>query len=225
MNAARTIVRHELLNSREHARLRIRPPQPIGRHFVPIVTSEFPDAAASCPILFSKQAINRRLYTGAMFGFKPGENVVNADPCGETFMPLTVECDGFFILRDQIYIDRGNSRFSETDGEPLFDDACKPSSRLRKVQRALGRLRAGKQATRQFTRTLQDLRLIEPIEFSLPFEGSERRRLHGLYRVSIDSLLEVDHAVALRLCQSGHLQLAHTMSASLSKIGIHRPSR
>ena len=109
-------------------------------HFVRIVAREFAAAAASCPILFTKDAGTGDFYAGAMFGFKPGESFLKESIDRGGFDPLNLQRDGFFISGEHIAIDRGNPRFSETDGEPLFDEAQQPSVSLRQVQRALGQL-------------------------------------------------------------------------------------
>jgi hypothetical protein len=69
-----------------------------------------------------------------------------------------------------------------------------------------------------FIADLLDLKLIEPIDVSLSFEGGERLSLQGLYTVSLDRLRDVDDGAALRLFRAGHLQLAYTMATSLRQI-------
>jgi len=212
---------HELLDPRSHRHLRLRAKGGgTAPHFVQIVAGEFAEAAASTPIVFSKDAASGSFYAAALFGFKPGESFLEDITDGGGFNPLSLQRDGFFISGEHIAIDRHNPRFSETDGEPLFDESHHPSVRLRQIQRVLGQLHAGIEATNGFIRALTDLRLIEPIDVSLTFDGGEVMTLRGLYTVSLDALHEVDDAVALRLFRSGHLQLAYTMSASLKQITI-----
>jgi hypothetical protein len=209
----------ELLDSRQHARLRVRdvPAQP--PHFVQVLAAEFSAAAACCPILFTKDTTDGKFFAGAMFGFKPAENLVGGIEERGGFDPLMLRRDGYFISGQQIAIDRGHARFSETEGEPLFDDARAPAAALRAVQQVLGDIHAGMEQTRAFIAALSELRLIEPIDVSLTFVDGERLSLQGLYTVSLDRLRDVDDAAALRLFRSGHLQLAYLMSASLRHIG------
>lgn len=212
------MTRHELLNPRDHASLRVREPAAGGPHFVQIVAQEFASAATCCPILFTKEAATGDFFAGAMFGFKPGENLLQADASRSAFAPLVLQRDGFFISGEQIAIDRENPRFSATEGEPLFDPDQQPAAPLRQMQRVLGQLHAGIEATRAFIAALMDLKLIEPIQVSLDFKDGEQLRLQGLYSVSQDSLGQLDDAAALRLFRAGHLQLAHTMIGSLRQI-------
>jgi hypothetical protein len=210
----------ELLQPEKHRGLRMRPVGYRTPHFVPIVVSEFVAAAASCPILFTKEAATGQFYGGALFGFRPGERFLEETLARGGFRPLNLERDGFFITGEHIAIDRSSSRFSETEGEPLFDGADEPSMGLRPIQRALGQLQVGVEATNVFIRALLGLRLIEPIDISLCFDGGERFSLEGLYTVSLDGIRELDDAAALSLFRSGHLQLAYLMHASLKQIAV-----
>ena len=212
--------RLELLSPESHRHLRLRPFAETAPHFIQIVTSEFAAAAASCPILFSKHPGTGELYAGAVFGFKPGESFYDDLRSRGGFNPLNLQRDGFFISGEHISIDRNNPRFSETDGECLFDEARQPSVCLRGIQRSLGELQAGLEQTKAFIRALTECKLIEAIDIGLTFHGGEHLSLRGLYTVSLDALRELDDASALRLFRSGHLQLACIMSASLKQIPI-----
>lgn len=184
-------------------------------HFVQVLANEFSAAATCCPILFTKDTTDGRFFAGAMFGFKPGENLVGGLEERGGFDPLMLRREGFFTSGQQIAIDREHSRFSETEGEPLFDDASAPAAALRAVQRALGEIHSGMEQTQAFIAAMSQLRLIEPIDISLTFADGERLSLQGLYTVSLDRLRAVEDAPALQLFRTGHLQLAYVMTASL----------
>jgi hypothetical protein len=221
MSAAMTATtRLEMLNAESHRHLRLRPPSDLSPHFVQIVVNEFPAAAVSCPILLTKEAATGNFYAGALFGFKPGESFLQDATDRGGFNPLNVQRDGFFISGEGIAIDRNNPRFSETHGEPLFDEAQQPSTCLRRIQRALGQLQAGIERTQSFIRALSDLKLIERIDVVLDFDGGERLTLEGLYTVSLDRIRDLDDAAALGLFRPAYLQFAYTMSVSLKQIPI-----
>jgi hypothetical protein len=208
----------ELLDPNAHAHLRLRALAPEVPHFVQIVAAEFAAAAACCPILFTKEATTGSFFAGAMFGFKPGENLLGSVEERGGFNPLMLQREGFFISDQNIAIDREHARFSETDGEPLFDGAQQPGDGLRGIQRTLGSIHQGLEQTRAFIAALLELKLIESIDIALNFDGGERLTLQGLYTVSLDRLRELDDASALRLFRAGYLQLAYTMAASLKQV-------
>jgi len=210
----------EVLNSEQHRALRLRS-DATRLHFVPIVVSEFSVAATCCPIMLAKDPENGRFYAAAMLGFKPGENLLAEDAGAKlTFQPLDVERQGFFTSGENIAVDMKHPRISETNGEPLFDESGEPTDVLRRIQKALGLLVAGNEATQSFVKTLVDFRLVEPIDISLKFDDGENLRLDGLYTVSLDSIAELDDSLALSLFRKGYLQLAYCIAGSLRQIPL-----
>jgi hypothetical protein len=208
----------QLLNPQSHGQLRLRPVHEAAPHFVQVLAPEFQVAATCCPILFTKDAETGAFYAGAMFGFKPGENLLGSPEERGGFLPLMLQREGFFMSERNIAIDRDHARFSEHEGEPLFNEAHEPGDSLRAIQRTLGEIHHGLERTRAFIAELTALKLIEPIDVSLIFDKSERLTLQGLYTVSLDRLRDVDDAAALRLFRAGHLQLGYSMVASLKHI-------
>lgn len=209
------------LNTEAHRALRIMPPAPQRTHFVEIVASEFASAAATCPIFLAKNAQDGSFFAGAMFGFKPCENLLEPAPDGTPppFRPLEQQREGFFAAGEQIGVDLASPRFSESDGEPLFDSDGQPAEALRRIQRILSALIHGKQETDAFIAALLALRLVEPLDVSLRFDDGEKLVLQGLYTVSLDALQDLDDAEVLPLFRQGHLQLAYAMAGSLKHIG------
>src|SRR4051812_3027573 len=203
----------ELLNPQTHGQLRLRPLAAATPHFVQILVPEFSAAATCCPVLFTKEAETGAFYVGAMFGFKPGENLLGT-AAQRGFEPLMLQREGFFLSDRHIAIDRDHARFSEREDEPLFDTAHEPGESLRAIQRTLGEIHAGLEQTQAFIDALASLKLIEPIDISIG-SGAGRIRLEGLFTVSLDRVRELDDASAVRLFRAGHLQLVYLMAASL----------
>ena len=208
----------ELLSAETHGRLRVLPASPPAPHFVQVLVPEFTAAATCCPLLFTKDAGTGAFYVGAMFGFKPGENLLGTVEDRGGFDPLMLQRDGFFLSDRHIAIDREHARFSEREGEPLFDEAREPGTSLRRVQRVLGEIHTGAEQTKSFIEALAALKLIEPIDISIG-SGTDRLTLNGLYTVSLDGLGDVNDADVVKLFRAGHLLLAHTMAISLKQIG------
>src|SRR5215216_3894309 len=110
--------RVELLNSQEHRDLRLLRKPLRSDPFVQIVPAEFSAAAVCCPILLTKNAETGRFFAGAMFGFRPDENLV-ADDVGAShaFLPLELERQGFFVSDENIAVDVEHPRVSGTTGD------------------------------------------------------------------------------------------------------------
>jgi hypothetical protein len=211
----------EIVNSEQHRQLRMRAPIGPTPHFVPIILAEFASAAASCPIFLAKDPETGRFYAGAMFGFRPGENLVDEDSGGPgAFVPLDVERQGFFTSEENIVVDVEHPRVNGSEGEPLFDDDGQPGEAMRRVQRALGLLVKGTQDTEAFIQAMVDHRLIEPVDISLRFDDGEDLALAGLYTVSLDAIADLEDADVLMLFRSGYLRLAYTVSGSLRQIPV-----
>jgi hypothetical protein len=220
MTETPSMTSHQLLNPQDHGQLRLLPRAGSEPHFVQIVPSEFVAGAVSSPILFSKDPATGAFYAGAVLGLKPGEGALKSVEERGGFVPLSLQRDGFFISGERIAIDRANPRFSETEGERLFDDGQQPSTSLRRIQRVLGQLHEGMEQTAALVRDLMNLKLIEPIDVSLSFDDGERLQLEGVYTVSRDSLRDLDDVHVLRLFRSGHLQLAYTIAGSLNQLPV-----
>lgn len=211
----------DILNSEVHRNLRLRRTDLQVPHFVQIVVSEFAAAAVCCPILLAKNPDSGQFYAGAMFGFRPGENLISGEAGADGgFRPLDIERQGFFVAGEEIAIDPESSRFSEAEGELLFDEDGEPTELMRQIQRALGLLVSGVEQTEAFIRALVDLRVVEPIDISLSFDDGQSLRLDGLYTVSLDSIAELDDPTALSLFRRGYLQMAYVMAGSLRQIRV-----
>lgn len=210
----------EKLNAHDHAGLRLGDLPGRRPHFVQIVASEFAAAAAACPIFLTKNAETGQFYVGAMFGFEPGENLLDATEGGaRLFQPLDLERQGFFIGPEgEVLVDPAHPRFATGRGPALFESDGQPTQAARRIQQALGRLRAGVEETDAFIQALLVHKLVEPIDIDLSFDDGRSLSLGGLYTVSLDALGELDDAAVLELFRAGRLQLVHAMAGSLKQL-------
>lgn len=210
----------EVLNSEQHRSLRLRSDAAPSPHFVPIVASEFPAAAACCPIFLAKNPDNGRFYAAAMFGFEPGENLIEVSTGSSPFRPLNLERSAFFASGENIAVDVSDARLSRDVGQPIFDEAGEPTEAMRRIQAAIGLLVSGEEGTQTFLRKMVELRLVEPIDISLKFDDGKDLHLEGLYTISLDAIAELDDATALSLFRQGYLQLAYCIAGSLRQIPV-----
>jgi hypothetical protein len=212
----------EILNTEVHRQLRMRSDGGGAHpHFVPIVVEEFLAAANCCPIFFAKDAETGEFYAAALFGFEPGELLIEGAAWDDSsFQPLHLQRQGFFTAQDNIAVDRNHPRFGRGATIALFDEEAIPTDALRKVQRALGQLAGGMEATRMFLRELVQLRLVEPVDTTLRFDDGQKLSLQGLYTVSRDRLDDLEDARIVSLFRKGYLQLALCVSFSLGQVPV-----
>ena len=215
------VAQYELLNAETHRGLQMR--AETGGHppFVMVTINEFPAAAAVCPIFFSKDSETGEFYAGALFGFEEGELLVeDAGKRDAIFRPLELQRQGFLISDENIAVDLAHPRLGDGATIPLFEEDGAPTEAMRRVQWALGQLKAGVDATRDFIRELLALKLIEPIDISLAFDDGQKIQLDGLYTVSRDALNDLDDAKLIELFRKGYLQAAFSMTFSLNQVAV-----
>ncbi|WP_448664208.1 SapC family protein [Sphingomonas sp. CJ20] len=212
----------EILNTEVHRAVQMRIDSGVAHpHFVMITVGEFPAAASSCPIFFAKSPVNGEFYAGAMFGFQPGETLVDGAAQGRAaFQPLDLQRQGFFMVEDNLAIDPAHPRFAAGAAVALFEADGTPSNALRKVQRTMAQLSVGVDATRSFIQALLRLNLIEPVDISLQFDDGAALTLEGLYTVSRDALNDLDDSDVVALFRSGYLEAVICMSYSLNQVSV-----
>ena len=99
---------------------------------------------------FAKNRETGAFYAGALFGFKPDEDLLGGpEDAPPPYIPLDQQRAGFYVSGEDIAIDLDHPRFasSGSEGEALFDDDGQPGPSLRQIQRMLGQLVRGKQET------------------------------------------------------------------------------
>jgi hypothetical protein len=212
----------EILNSETHGQLLMRVDSGEAHpHFVMIIVSEFAAASVSCPIFFAKDAATGEFYAAALFGFQPDEMLVEQNAAGNVvFQPLDLQRQGFYTSEDNIAVDPVHPRFAAGAEIALFDADGTPSNALRKIQRVIGHLASGVEATRAFIQELLRFELVEPVDISLEFDDGQRLSLDGLYTVSRDRLNDLGDNDVVALFRSGYLQAALTIAISLNQISV-----
>jgi hypothetical protein len=211
---------YELLNSQQHSNLKLNVDLEKTPHFTPVVASEFFIAAASCPIVFSKDPDTGEFFAGVVLSLKPGEPAIKTLEERGGFNPLSLQCQGFYVSDQSIVIDVDNMCFSHSQGESLFTESQQPADCLRQIQSSLGKLHAGLDVTKKLIHALDKEKLIEPIDMALQFDDGERITLKGLYTVSLDALAELDDNSIQHLHRSGYLGLAYVVAASLKQFNV-----
>jgi hypothetical protein len=127
---------------------------------------------------------------------------------------------GFFVEGDAIVLDRDHPRFASGGTIPLFDAMGEPTDETRLIQRSLGALIAGREATTAFTAEMMRLRLIEVTAITLRFDDGEKLTLEGLYTISLDALQELADDDVLTLFRNGYLATALCIQGSQRQIPV-----
>ena len=211
----------EILSTETHRGLAMHPFAGPHPHMVQIVLAEIEGAAACCPVVLAKSPETGRFAIVALFGFAPGEVLVEGAEAGNAaFIPLDLQRQGFFAADDSIAIDLAHPRFAAGGTIPLFDAMGGPTDEMRLVQRAIGVLMGQAGPTEAFIAALVEQRLVEPVDISLRFDDGQTIALSGLYTVSGEALTALDDSEIVRFFRSGWLQAALALRGSLAQIGL-----
>jgi hypothetical protein len=211
----------ELLNVESHRDLMITRDVADHPNFVNVFLNEFTAASACCPIFFAKDANTGEFYTGALFGFRQGELLVDgADKGKAAFRPLDLVRQGFFASDENIAFDPSSPRFGPGATIRVFDEDGQPTNALRNIQRAIGEVIGGRAATKAFIQEMLSLNVVEPIDVSLAFDDGETLTLVGLYTVSREALMDLDDATVLRLYRNWYIQAAWCVAFSQNQVAV-----
>ena len=86
-----------------------------------------------------------------------------------------------------VAIDLDSPRIGE-DGVALFDDKGEPTTYTQSIMALFRDLVRGTEQTRQFTETLMQLKLLEPVDINASFDDGTRRTFTGLYTINQNNL-------------------------------------
>jgi hypothetical protein len=211
------------LNKEAHRALKVdgraSPAYGDNQHFAQVIVNEFPQLVVRYPILFAKNVDTGQFYCGAMLGFDEGENLFLEEwQERDTYRPLTLQRMPFYVRGPEIAIDLDHPRVGAESGQPLFDQAGRPTRYLQGIIWAFQDLKPGIETTKVFIARLLELQLIEPIDIEVELDDGTTHHCAGLYTINQDVLAKLPDAVVVELFRRGYLTLIHLMIASLKQL-------
>ena len=192
-----------------------------NQHFVQVNVTEFPHLVVHYPLFFSKNPNTGELYTGAMLGFKPGENLFLKEWAErEIYRPLVLQRGPFFAQGPTLAIDLDHPRVGAEGGKPLFTEYGQPTRYLQSIIWAFQDLVPGMETTKHFIARLVELNLIEPVDIEVEFEDGTNQKCIGLYTVNQETLSRLPDPVVVELFRRGYLRLIDYMIASVKQFPL-----
>ena len=224
---------HQIVNSAEHAQLRVLAGHGagLGDGVMACVTVpyEFRRIQAAFPILFRRDLSSGAFAAWALFGFEDGENLfLTGDRWEASYKPLALAIQPFLIGRSenegeagQVHIDMAHARVTGAgdDGVRLFDESGQPSPCLEAMAGMLGDLDQGYRASGAFFAALERHQLLEPFSLEVPLADGSRHSLVGFHIIDEERLQALDGAALDELHREGHLMPLFMALASLSNLG------
>ena len=229
------MARHALLNNVEHKDLRIilryGPEYGDNVATVPTFPTEFADVQREYPIFFRKDPASGEFQAIALLGFEKGENLfVAGGRWNAYYMPGMVARGPFLIgvqerqmegeMRSDrhIHVDLDHPRVSFTEGEPVFLPQGGNTPMLDYVATILRGIHEGMELGKAMFAAFIALDLIEPVKLEVKVTAERTYSLAGLHTISHEKLRSLDKDALHRLHQSGFLQGAFLVAASVGNV-------
>jgi hypothetical protein len=216
------------LNDQTHAKLKLRPAASFSyaakTNSVPLLVSEFFDAAREYPIVFTRGETG--LVPAALLGLREAENLY-VDTHGKwdaRYVPAFVRRYPFVPGKGTqgellVCIDEASPCFGIKEGEPLFLEG-KPSAQLEHAMKFLTEFHQGAAATEQMGRRLQELGLLRQADSLAQLNDGSQFRLNGLSVVDETKLRALDRDVVQELFANSTLAVVYAHLMSLGNLGM-----
>ncbi|MFO1388937.1 SapC family protein [Cellvibrio sp.] len=195
---------------------------------VPILASEISVAAAEFPIIFSKTNVEGEYVPLAVMGLKEEQNLLlnEKNTLITRYVPAFVRRYPFILGGSEgadvmaLCIDEGSSAVVQdgSRGERLFKEDGTNSDFLNAVIEFQKDYQSHAPLTRNFSKKLHDLGLLEPMAANISFKGKEEVKLNlgGFFVVKRENLKAISDEEALDLFKKDGMELIYAHMNSLS---------
>lgn len=195
---------------------------------LPLLATEIAFAAAEFPVIFSATGNEGEYIPLAVMGLKSGQNLLLNDKSALStrYVPAFVRRYPFVLggSKDSdmmaLCIDEDSKCFSQdgSKGTRLFQDDGSHSDFLKSVVEFLTDYQFRGEMTRNFTKKLHELNLLEPMSANISFKDKEDANINlgGFFVVKPEKLKAISDADALDLFKKDGLALIYAHIQSLS---------
>ena len=215
------------LNNKEHQNIKLTPNHDFthvaSHHVTPVLMQELGRVAADLPVAFIKNSETGDYLCVALLGLKEGENLLVKDgqwqgtfiPAGYTHYPLALVPYPEDAKKYVITIDMASNAVSD-NGDALFNEDGTESEYLQKRRQALETYYKCAIATREFTKTLVALELLEEKGFTIEV-GEDKRKVTGIHVVNEEKFNALPDDKIVELHKKGYLGAVYAHMISLSQ--------
>lgn len=221
-----------VLNGERHGDLRIQSGSrdcgfAANTHYVPLVATEFYQAAADYPILFVGD--DSGVAPVALLGLRDGHNPFIDDErqwLPGTYLPAFVRRYPFILARASddeasgmvVCIDENYRGFSRTEGQPLFDSNGGHTDYLDETIEFLQQYQADTERMRAFVQRLNELGLLTSRDIRMQDSTGRDYWLEDFRVVNEKALDQLDEKRVNELHTNGYLGWIHAHLVSLTRL-------
>ncbi len=195
-------------------------------HILSLRVSEVSRAACELPVFLTRTDAEANWVISAITSLEVEKNLmVRDDQWQGIFQPTSMMTYPFFLMRHAteenkftIGIDPEHSAFSKDDGEPLFEDEKKAGPRLSRITQILQEDMRNDLHTFQFTKHLDEIGLIKPIDVSVNYQAGKVNTLKGLNTIDEAKLAELSEEQFKELREKNYLAPIYSLLISLYQL-------
>ena len=194
-----------------------------------ISIGEFAEAAREYPILFVRAAPDDKgrdqIAPVAVFGLRNGENLfLKDDNWVGGYIPALLRAYPFTMARIEgsdrwaMVFDSSWEGFSQTEGEPLFDEKGEASELLNNAHKFVQELENDIERTRLACQRLLELKLLKPMRFDATLANGETLSIDGFLTLDQDLFNKLPDATIGEMHRNGLLYMLHMHHMSLNNM-------
>ncbi len=214
------------LSATTHADLKMDPLCAIKvaktQHMINLKVSEVAMAVSSFPVFLTRATETSDWNVSAINSYEMSDNLfVENDLWTGTHLPIGMKTYPFFLMRSPkdektftIGINEKSTAFSKKEGEALFEDG-KASARLSQATSQLELEIKHEVHTAQFTKKIDELGLIRPVNLEVHYHSGMVNTLQGLNTIDEAKLYELELETVGELRKEGYLMPLYSMIASI----------
>jgi hypothetical protein len=194
-----------------------------------VVAGEIGEACKEYPVVWVEAGTDaqgaRQVGPIAVFGLVKGQNLCLRNDVWRTgYIPVAIRLYPFALARagDAQYTmchDANSTRFSVTEGEPLFGADGAPSAFVTDIQRQLEQVEMEVERTRRMGLELLRLDLLREMRFQATLPNGSSIGADGFLTVDEERFAKLPDAEVLQMHRSGLLGIVHAHRLSLSNMG------
>jgi hypothetical protein len=198
-------------------------------HAAYVGIGEFPLAALEYVIMFVDTAMETggraQVAPAVLLGVTPGENLMVQGPrWNARYLPAFIRRYPFWTTDTAdpnaagVLVDNAWPGFSDSAGEPLFDEQGAPTPLLRSALDGINKFEAEALRTRDFCARLVQLDVLREMKADATLPDGKTLSIKGFYAIEEAALRSLPERTVLELHRSGALAVMHAHILSLAHL-------